>query len=219
MTDAPKPTIAWLIEKDDVRLCFSRDGATCLRWVTFTDPAAWRFENKDSAECVILERGLTHVRAVEHSWSDAPKPEPCDHSAWETVPGGVQCAGCGMSPIGIVLAERDAARAERDAAVQARITWEIEAHEAERQRDAAQEALEKAERERDEAQHLAAPVYRGVVSSLVIEQNRLAEENARMRKAMEEIHVECRLRSYSQAMARVESLVMVALSGKDPADG
>lgn len=30
---------AWLIERSDVQLCYSQDGSSCSKWVTFTDPA------------------------------------------------------------------------------------------------------------------------------------------------------------------------------------
>ena len=44
---------AWLIEKVGVHLCYSRDAGSCLTWVTFSDSAAWRFDDKASAERVI----------------------------------------------------------------------------------------------------------------------------------------------------------------------
>ena len=60
-------TTAWLIERKDARLCYAQDGSSCLGWVTFTDPAAWRFDDRTSAEAIITERGL-HALAVEHQW-------------------------------------------------------------------------------------------------------------------------------------------------------
>ena len=61
-------TTAWLIERTDVHLCYSKHGSMCWGWVTFTDPDAWRFDTKEEAERIIEERELTHVRAVEHGW-------------------------------------------------------------------------------------------------------------------------------------------------------
>ena len=62
-------TTAWLIERTDVRLCYSQDPAQpCAKWVTFTDPAAWRFDDKKSAERVIRERSLLYCHAVSHGW-------------------------------------------------------------------------------------------------------------------------------------------------------
>lgn len=66
----------WLIERNGVHLCYSSDGSSCYRWVTFTDPAAWRFETKEAAERVIRERGLTDCRAEGHTWMDGPRSVP-----------------------------------------------------------------------------------------------------------------------------------------------
>lgn len=63
---------AWLIERNDVHLCYSQDGSSCSTWVTFTDPAAWRFESRAAAEATIAERDLLHCRAVEHGWPKVP---------------------------------------------------------------------------------------------------------------------------------------------------
>jgi len=60
-------TTAWLIERTDVHLCYSRDGSTC-KWVTFTDDDAWRFDDKETAERIIRERDLLHCQAVSHGW-------------------------------------------------------------------------------------------------------------------------------------------------------
>ena len=60
-------TTAWLIERTDVRLCYAQD-LECLRWVSFVDPKAWRFDDKLAAERVIEERGLTNVVVVSHGW-------------------------------------------------------------------------------------------------------------------------------------------------------
>lgn len=60
---------AWLIERTDTHLCYSH-ARPPRQWVTFTDPLAWRFPNKEAAELEIAARGLTDVVAVEHGWSD-----------------------------------------------------------------------------------------------------------------------------------------------------
>jgi hypothetical protein len=57
---------AWLIERTGIPLCYAKDG--CLQWVTFTDPNAWRFDDKASAQNVIAARGLKDVFASEHGW-------------------------------------------------------------------------------------------------------------------------------------------------------
>jgi len=61
-------TTAWLIERTDTQLCYS-DGSTTFRWVTFTDPTAWRFDDKASAERVIEEHRLSNAIATEHAWT------------------------------------------------------------------------------------------------------------------------------------------------------
>ena len=66
-------TVAWLIERRGINLCYSQDASSCRSWVTFSDPAAWRFEDKASAERIIAERSLPDVDAVEHKWSGAPR--------------------------------------------------------------------------------------------------------------------------------------------------
>jgi hypothetical protein len=66
-------TTAWLIERDGIHLCYSQDGAACHKWVTFTDPAAWRFDTQTAAETIIRERDLRHCRAVSHGWADQTK--------------------------------------------------------------------------------------------------------------------------------------------------
>ena len=48
-------TSAWLIERDGIHLCYAHDGFHCGRWVTFTDPCAWRFKTKAEAELVIAK--------------------------------------------------------------------------------------------------------------------------------------------------------------------
>lgn len=60
---------AWLIELNDVQLCYSLPHWS-HRWVVFTDPVAWRFPDEASAERIIEEHKLTDVSAVEHGWSD-----------------------------------------------------------------------------------------------------------------------------------------------------
>jgi hypothetical protein len=77
-------TTAWLIERLDVHLCYS-NGDTSFRWVTFTDPKAWRFETKEEALRVIAEHALTGVKAVSHGWADVPPSR--DHA---TEPEGVK---------------------------------------------------------------------------------------------------------------------------------
>ena len=60
-------TSAWLIEREDVALCY----AVCAgqpQWVTFTDHAAMRFASKDAAYLAIQLRGLTGVVVREHQW-------------------------------------------------------------------------------------------------------------------------------------------------------
>lgn len=61
-------TTGWLIERTDVRLCYSH-GGTCFRWVTFNDPHAWRFDTQVEAERIIREHKLVDVVARGHSWS------------------------------------------------------------------------------------------------------------------------------------------------------
>ena len=61
-------TTKWLIERKDAQLCYSRDASSCRTWVTFTDPAAWRFDTQSDAEAVIAARDLTNVVAVNHKW-------------------------------------------------------------------------------------------------------------------------------------------------------
>ena len=62
-------TTAWLIERTDVQLCYSSDEMQpCAKWVTFTDPDAWRFGSKEAAERIIRERDLIHCHAVSHGW-------------------------------------------------------------------------------------------------------------------------------------------------------
>jgi hypothetical protein len=61
-------TTAWLIERVGVNLCYARDRVGCREWVTFTDPAAWRFDSKAEAEAIINERCLLGVLPVEHAW-------------------------------------------------------------------------------------------------------------------------------------------------------
>lgn len=60
-------TEAWLIEAATLSLCYAKDGS-CRRWVVFTDPDAWRFDDKVSAENVIAKRGLIGVVATGHTW-------------------------------------------------------------------------------------------------------------------------------------------------------
>jgi hypothetical protein len=60
---------AWLIERTDVSLCYSRDTSQpCSKWVTLTDSNAWQFGDKASAERVITGRDLLNAVAVEHMW-------------------------------------------------------------------------------------------------------------------------------------------------------
>ncbi len=59
---------SWLIERSGTQLCYSQDASSCQAWVTFTDPAAWRFNDRDSAERIIAERGLSGAVATEHRW-------------------------------------------------------------------------------------------------------------------------------------------------------
>jgi hypothetical protein len=59
----------------DAHLCYSQDGSSCHKWITFTDPGAWRFESQDAAEKVIEDRELTDVIALEHGWSDVRADE------------------------------------------------------------------------------------------------------------------------------------------------
>ena len=61
-------TAAWLIERKDVHLCYSKSGA-CGRWVGFSDPQAWRFESKSAGEKIVQEHDLRDVVVVEHEWS------------------------------------------------------------------------------------------------------------------------------------------------------
>ena len=58
---------AWLIERRSVPLFYAQDGKS-LRWVVATDPDAWRFADRVSAENVITSHGLTDVIVTEHEW-------------------------------------------------------------------------------------------------------------------------------------------------------
>jgi hypothetical protein len=61
---------AWLIERTHAQLCYRRDDdRRCdTRWVTFTDPTAWRFATKVEAEAVIATHRLNDVTAVSHGY-------------------------------------------------------------------------------------------------------------------------------------------------------
>jgi hypothetical protein len=64
---------AWLIERTDVQLCYSRGWTSTGHWCVFTNEDAWRFASKSDAEDVIRADGLTGVVATEHEWVSAPR--------------------------------------------------------------------------------------------------------------------------------------------------
>ncbi len=54
-------------------LCYAKDST---RWVGFSDPDAWRFTNKATADLVIrTEPGMSNAFAAEHMWMSGPPIE------------------------------------------------------------------------------------------------------------------------------------------------